>query len=257
MYGAALTTGSTVADRAGASGTAARRHRRAGARRRAALSRQAPFGHRLSGQGRRRARRKNREQASRLRRRGDALTFGAAGPAPAASKIEPIVSPGGIKAWLVREPSVPMVALDFAFTGGANADPAGQAGRRQHGVLDARRGRGRSRRARVPGAHGGEGDRARLHGRRAISFRGSLRSLSVNLDEAVNLLRLALTAPRFDTEPVERIRNQMLAELEPRAAPIRTRSPTGAGGRRRFRIIPMAGLRRARRTRSPPSRPTT
>ena len=56
------------------------------------------------------------------------IAFGAAGPAPAASKIEPIVSPGGIKAWLVREPTVPMVALDFAFTGGANADPAGKPG---------------------------------------------------------------------------------------------------------------------------------
>ena len=44
-------------------------------------------------------------------------------------------------------------------------------------------------------------------------FRGSLRSLSVNLDEAVTLLRLALTAPRFDNEAVERIRSQMLAEL--------------------------------------------
>ena len=38
--------------------------------------------------------------------------------ASAASKIEPIVSPGGIKAWLVREPSVPMIAVDFAFAEG-------------------------------------------------------------------------------------------------------------------------------------------
>ncbi len=34
-------------------------------------------------------------------------------------------------------------------------------------------------------------------------FRGSLRSLTANLDDAVDLLRLALTAPRFDAEPVE------------------------------------------------------
>ena len=71
-------------------------------------------------------------------------------------------------------------------------------------------------------------------------FRGSLRTLSVNLDEAVDLLRLALTAPRFDAEPVERIRDQLLAQLVPRHRPTRTRSPTGAGGRRRFRTIPMA-----------------
>jgi len=44
-------------------------------------------------------------------------------------------------------------------------------------------------------------------------FRGSLRSLSVNLDDAVRLLSLALTAPRFDPEPVERIRDQSQAQL--------------------------------------------
>jgi zinc protease len=140
------------------------------------------------------------------------IAFGAAGPAPAASKIEPIVSPGGIKAWLVREPSVPMVALDFAFTGGANADPAGKPGvaNMVSSMLDE-----------------GAGDlsaqtfQERME-EKAIEigftaardqFRGSLRTLSVNLDEAVTLLRLALTAPRFDAEAVERIRNQLLAEL--------------------------------------------
>ena len=40
-----------------------------------------------------------------------ALALALAGPATAASKIEPIVSPGGIKAWLVRDSTVPMVAL--------------------------------------------------------------------------------------------------------------------------------------------------
>jgi zinc protease len=44
-------------------------------------------------------------------------------------------------------------------------------------------------------------------------FRGSLRSLTANLDEATDLLRLALTAPRFDAEPVQRIRDQLLANL--------------------------------------------
>ena len=36
-----------------------------------------------------------------------------------ATKIERVVSPGGIEAWLVREPSVPLVAMNFAFRGGA------------------------------------------------------------------------------------------------------------------------------------------
>ena len=40
-----------------------------------------------------------------------AWAIAGAAPASAASRIEEIVSPGGIKAWLVRETSVPIVAL--------------------------------------------------------------------------------------------------------------------------------------------------
>ncbi|MBO0751635.1 MAG: insulinase family protein, partial [Bradyrhizobiaceae bacterium] len=45
-----------------------------------------------------------------------------------ATKIERIVSPGGIAAWMVYEPSVPLVALDFAFKGGASQDPPDRSG---------------------------------------------------------------------------------------------------------------------------------
>jgi zinc protease len=141
-----------------------------------------------------------------------ALTLAFPGAAPAASKIEPIVSPGGIKAWLVREQSVPMVALDFAFLGGANADPSDKPGVASMvtSLLDE-----------GAGELGARAFHERLE-EKAIQlgftagrdhFRGSLRSLSANLDEAVTLLRLALTAPRFDPEPVELIRNQILANL--------------------------------------------
>ena len=45
-----------------------------------------------------------------------------------ATNIERVVSPGGIEAWLVREPAVPVIAMDFAFRGGANQDPADKPG---------------------------------------------------------------------------------------------------------------------------------
>jgi len=44
-------------------------------------------------------------------------------------------------------------------------------------------------------------------------FHGSLRSLNEHREEAFDLLRLALTAPRFDAEAVERVRGQQLASL--------------------------------------------
>jgi zinc protease len=129
-----------------------------------------------------------------------------------ATKIERIVSPGGIVAWLVHEPSVPLIALDFAFRGGATQDPPDKAGvaTMTAALLD-------------EGA--GEIDSKSFHERLEakaieISFTatrdyvaGSLRTLSENQDEAADLLRLALTAPRFDAPDVERIRAQTLSGL--------------------------------------------
>src|ERR1700739_4791000 len=45
-----------------------------------------------------------------------------------ATTIERVVSPGGIEAWLVHERAVPLIAVEFAFTGGAVQDPPGKAG---------------------------------------------------------------------------------------------------------------------------------
>src|SRR3981189_1265061 len=44
-------------------------------------------------------------------------------------------------------------------------------------------------------------------------FRGSLRMLKDNRDEAFDLLRMALTSPRFDSADVERIRAQVTSGL--------------------------------------------
>jgi zinc protease len=139
-----------------------------------------------------------------------ALLGFAAGPA-AATSIERVVSPGGIEAWLVRETSVPVVALDFAILGGANEDPADKAGL-AHMV------------ASLIDEGAGDLTADAYHQRledNAIElsfsanrdhFRGSLRTLSANRDLAFDMLRLALTAPRFDDEAVERIRTQILTD---------------------------------------------
>lgn len=141
------------------------------------------------------------------------VTLALAGLSPArAVTIEPIVSPKGIKAWLVREKAVPLVAMSYAFTGGASQDPAGKSGTANlvADTLD-------------EGA--GELDSKAFHERlerRAIElsfsagrdqFHGSLRVLNDNRDEAFDLLRLALSQPRFDTEAVERVRAQEISGL--------------------------------------------
>lgn len=45
-----------------------------------------------------------------------------------AMEIEGTTSPGGVKAWLVEEHSVPLVAMRFAFEGGSTQDPVGREG---------------------------------------------------------------------------------------------------------------------------------
>ncbi|HWM81630.1 MAG TPA: pitrilysin family protein [Pseudolabrys sp.] len=126
--------------------------------------------------------------------------------------IERIVSPSGIEAWLVREPAVPIIALNFSFAGGASQDTAEKAGTASltTNMLD-------------EGA--GDLDSSAFHQRlerRAIEMSfsvgrdftyGSLRTLNDNRDEATELLRLALNAPRFDAEPLERVRGQVLSML--------------------------------------------
>jgi len=133
--------------------------------------------------------------------------------APAqATTVERVVSPGRIVLWLVREPSVPLIAFDFAFRGGATQDPVDKPGvaALATSLLD-------------EGA--GDVDSESFHERvesKAIELSfaatrdyvaGSMRTLIENQDEAAELLRLALTAPRFDPVDVERMREQTMAGL--------------------------------------------
>src|SRR5258708_27576824 len=135
-----------------------------------------------------------------------------AAPAASAMTIEKIVTLAGIEAWLVREQAVPLVSINFAFHGGSSQDEADKAGTANltGDMLD-------------EGA--GDLDSKAYHERLEnnaieLSFqvgrdeiRGSLRTLNENRDEAFDLLRLALTAPRFDADAVERVRGQELSAL--------------------------------------------
>ena len=129
-----------------------------------------------------------------------------------AVEIQRVVSPGGIEAWLVEQHTIPLIAMDFAFKGGTRLDPRGKEGLGNllSGLLD-------------EGA--GELDAQAFQEQlqaHAIqlgfsidrdSFRGSLQTLSEHRDKAFSLLTLALNEPRFDAEPIERIRAQILAGL--------------------------------------------
>ena len=134
-------------------------------------------------------------------------------PSHAAAKIQHLISPGGIEAWFVQDATVPLVAMEFAMDGGAAQDPNGKAGTGNM-VAD------------LIDEGSGELDSRAFHehlDRRAIElsfsvtrdyFRGSLRMLKDNKDEAFDLLRMSLTSPHFDNVDVERIRTQLISGLK-------------------------------------------
>ena len=150
---------------------------------------------------------------------GVVVMVGALAGAPAthgASKVERVVSPGGIEAYLISESSIPFLSLALHFKGGAALDPAGKEGLAYmvSGLLDEGAGDLDSQAFRTELE-----DRAiRLSFEaQRDAFTGQLKTLSEQRDRAFELLRLALLEPRFDPEPVERIRNQIQAELRRRA----------------------------------------
>ena len=57
------------------------------------------------------------------------MTALAASEAPSrASTVQKPISKGGIEAWLVEDYTVPVIAIEFAFKGGAAQDSVGKAG---------------------------------------------------------------------------------------------------------------------------------
>lgn len=127
----------------------------------------------------------------------------------AAPSLEPqrVVSPGGIEAWLIPDESNPMLALEFAFRGGAAEEPDGLEGVAALALSLLTEG---------AGDYDSEAFQDALADRSIdLSFSadrdrlsGSLVTLTRQRDEAFRLLRLALTEPRFDSSAVERLRQQ-------------------------------------------------
>lgn len=145
------------------------------------------------------------------------LALIAALPVRAEVEIQEVTSPpSGLKAWLVEEHSLPFMALEIRFRGGASLDAPGKRGATNlmaalieegAGDLDAR-------------------SFAQARDGLAASYRFdvhddaltvSARFLTENRDDAVDLLRLALSEPRFDQDAIDRVRSQVLSNLQSRA----------------------------------------
>jgi zinc protease len=134
-------------------------------------------------------------------------------PSARAMTIERVVSPGGIEAWLVRDRTLPLIAMEFAFTGSADQDPADKPGVANMATSLLDEGAGPYDAAAFQNRL--ESKAIELNFRAGRDFlRGTLRTLKDNRDEAFDYLRLALTQPRFDADAVERTRAQILSRLQ-------------------------------------------
>jgi zinc protease len=129
-----------------------------------------------------------------------------------AMKIQTVKSPGGIEAWLVEDHSVPLMALRFSFRGGSSQDPAGKEGVANFlstmmdegaGDMTASAFQERAEELAMKMSFTDSRD----------AYYGNLESLTENRAESIAMLRLALTKPRFDTDAIERMKKQLLANL--------------------------------------------
>ncbi|MBM3487752.1 MAG: insulinase family protein [Alphaproteobacteria bacterium] len=127
--------------------------------------------------------------------------------------IERIKSPAGIEAWLVRDTTVPLVSIHFAFRGGAALDPAGRDGLAELTAQIMDEGAGELDSQAYQRALEDISAQLSFNAGRD-HFRGSLKVLNEFRARAIDLMALAMTKPRFDAEPVERIRARTIASLK-------------------------------------------
>jgi zinc protease len=129
-----------------------------------------------------------------------------------AMKIQKVTSKNGIQAWLVEDHSRPILSLQFSFSGGATQDPDGKPGVAHFvsGMLDE-----------GSGDLDSEAFQKRMedlaakmsvnatHDYMTVTFQ----TLTEKRGESIKLLQMALNSPHFAPGDVERIREQIVANL--------------------------------------------
>jgi len=154
--------------------------------------------------------------------------------AQAGPKIERVVGASGVEAWLVREPKIPMIALQAVWRGGSATDPTGLEGRAAiaadlltegAGDLDAEAYQSALRADAISIDASADRDYLSLN----------LRTLSEKRERAFELLAQTLTQPRFDAEPIQRVKAQALVAAQ------RARTSPGSIANNRFMAIAFPG----------------
>ena len=129
--------------------------------------------------------------------------------------VREVKTKSGLTAWLIEEKSAPVIALTALFKGGAAADPARLRGLTPLTVALLGEGAGRIKAAEFK----------QILAEKAISLDFSsgadyiaadMATLRPHREEAFRLLKLALTAPRFDMPALRRVKRQMETDIDAR-----------------------------------------
>ncbi|WP_460273147.1 M16 family metallopeptidase [Celeribacter sp. ULVN23_4] len=137
-------------------------------------------------------------------------------PVQAAVDVQTVETPGGIKAWLVEEHSIPFTALEIRFRGGTALDREGKRGEVNLMMATLEEGAGNMD---AQGFAEARDDLAASFnfnaGMDTVSI--SARFLTENRDQTLALLRQAIMEPRFDPSAVDRVKGQVMSILKTNA----------------------------------------
>jgi len=129
--------------------------------------------------------------------------------------VREITSPGGVRAWLVSDSTVPMIVMRAYWRGGSAIEPANMVGvtgvmtdmlTEGSGALDANAFKERLEELNMSLGFAAGWDGLAM----------SMTTLSENREAAVEMARMALHEPRWDAEPLARIKRQMLVGIRTR-----------------------------------------
>lgn len=128
--------------------------------------------------------------------------------------IKEVKSSGGIKAWLVEDHTIPVIAVQFSFRdAGSKTDPENKQGLAQLASNTMDEGAGdltsevfQKELQDLSLSISFDADRD--------NFGGGMKTLTANKSRAFELLTLALINPRFDEEPVSRMRDANISRIK-------------------------------------------
>jgi zinc protease len=133
-------------------------------------------------------------------------------PAKRFMNIQEITTPGGIKAWFVEDHAAPVISMQFAFAGAGSVIDGGKQGIVQLASNTMDEGAGELDSQAFQKTLSDNSISLSYSVGRDDYF-GNLKTLSRQKDKAFDLLRLSLTSPRFDAEPLQRMKDSNLARI--------------------------------------------